>query len=128
MAREFDLEVGGMTLRGKTAPATAQHEALHIAMRTSLVVMLSDPEGVSDMGAVATLGGIDYGDVTRLEELLVKGNVWRAEDDVPVAANLFADQIEAYYLMLFRVVSENLAGFWKLQRPEGGQAVEQATS
>jgi len=126
--REFDLNVGDMRLRGQTAPAVNQHEALHIAMRTSLVVTLSDPDGISDMGAVATLGGIDYSDVKRLEELLVKNNVWRAEDDVPVAANLFADQIEAYYLIMFRVLSENLAGFWRLQRPDGGQAVEQANS
>ena len=30
--------------------------------------------------------------------------------------------------MMFRVISENLAGFWRLQRPDGGQAVEQANS
>ena len=115
MARTYTVEVGGIEYKGDTAPAKDQFESLHIAMRTGLVAHLRDEP--SEMALVAMMGGLTYDDVKRLVQLLVSNRIQRAEDSVPVAENLFGDNIQDYYVLIGRAVQENLGNFWKLHRP-----------
>jgi len=128
MAREYSVKIGDEYYRGTTASAKDQFEALHIAMRTALVSILDGREH-SEMGVVTFMGGIQFSELERLEELLVKGNLKRDSDDAPVGRNLFADEPQNYYLLLFHCLRENLEGFWRLRRPtSSGGAAEQAKS
>lgn len=120
MARTYTVEVGGLDYRGSTANAKNQFEALHIAMRTGVVVHLKDQP--SDMALVAMLGSIQYDDLKRLVGLLVKDNLQREDDNVPVAENLFGDNIQDYYLLIGHAIRENLSPFWKLRRPTESKA------
>lgn len=108
----FDVEIAGCTYRGKTASAVNQFEALHIAGRTSLITLLK--EGATDMGMVAMLTRIPLEDVRRLDKLAMEGNVYVAGEEKPVAMVQFKDRIQDYYLLLAKVLRENLAGFYKL--------------
>lgn len=124
MPRTYTTEVGGIDYRGDTAPAKDQFEALHIAMRTGLIAHIRGEP--SDMALVAMMGGLKYEDVKRLVQLLVKDKIQRDEDSVPVAENLFGDNIQDYYLLIGNAIRENLSPFWKLQRPTTKpEAVEQ---
>lgn len=113
--RNFTVEVGGVTYQCNTAPAKQQFEALHIAMRTGIIANLTGEP--TDMALAAMFGGLAYDDVNRLINLLVKDCAKREEDNVEVAENLFQDNIQDYYLLVGRMVKENLAPFWKLRRP-----------
>lgn len=115
MPRTYTVESGGVSYRGDTAPANDQFEAMHIAMRTGLITHIrSDP---SEMALVAMFGALKYEDVQRLDKLLLSGKVQREDDDVPVGKNLFADNVQDYYLLIGYAVKENIGPFWKLQRP-----------
>ncbi len=127
MAREYSVKIGDEHYKGTTASAKAQFEALHIAMRTALVSVL-DGRDHSEMGVVTFLGGIDFSELERLEDLLVKGQLKRDSDDAPVGRNLFADEPQNYYLLIYHVCRENLEGFWQLRRPTKQGAAEQQTS
>lgn len=113
--RGFQEEVGGVLYNCNTAPAKQQFEALHIAMRTGIVANLTGEP--TDMALAAMLGGLSYDDLNRLITLVVKDCAKREEDGVEVAENLFQDNIQDYYLLIGRMVKENLAPFWKLRRP-----------
>lgn len=113
MAREFGIEIDGTRYTGTTASAKDQFEALHIAMRTGLVASLK--ADAREMSKVAVFGGLQYADVQKIHDLLVKGRVYHGE--VPVAENLFGDDIQNYYLLMYEVIRENIGGFWKLRRP-----------
>ena len=127
--REFDVDVGDHRLRGKTAPADKQYEALHVAMRTGLIRAMEPEANYSEMAIVAAMGGASFDEVKRLEDLLVGEKlVWRREDEVPLGRNLFVDQIEQYYLVLHRVAVENLGNFWRLRRPQGEDRAAAETS
>lgn len=124
MARQYTVEIDGQRYQGATASAKNQFEALHIAGRTGLVAMLKSD--ASEMSMVALILQIPFADVQRLIELLVKGQVVREADNVPVAENLFGDAIHNYYLLLAHALRENLAGFWQLRRPTTEGAAEQS--
>lgn len=126
MANEFTLTVGGQTFTGTTASAKAQMEALHVAMRTNLILMLRS-ENPSEMGLVSAMGGVDYEDVQKLISLVVEGCIKRS-DGVPVAENLFRDSIQDYYLLIMYALRENVGPFWQLRRPTEARAAEQPTS
>ena len=126
MAREYHIEAGGVQYRGNTASAKNQFEALHIGMRTGVVAHLKGEP--SEMTLAAMLGYIDYDDLQKLVSLLVKENVVRDDDSVPVDANLFGDNIQDYYLLIGLVIKENLSPFWKLRRPSEGKAPEKQTA
>lgn len=126
MAKQFTIDVGGASYSGTTASAQAQMEALHILMRTGLIASLREEH--TDMGLVVALGALSWEDVKHLEALLMKDCVTRYSDDVPVAVNLFRDNVQDYYLLLMKVVQENLAGFWTLRpRTEGAAAAERTS-
>lgn len=125
MAKEYIIEIGGDTFSGVTASAQAQMEALHVAMRTGIVAAVK--EGHSDMGLVTALGGVSWDDLKRLQDLVVKDCITRDSDDVPVAVNLFRDNVQDYYLLIMKALQENLAGFWQLRRQTGAQGAEQTS-
>ena len=125
MAREFTVDVDGAEYIGTTANAKNQLEALHLCMKTAYVTFLEEGKDYSDMGVVGAFVNMPFDQVQKLEKLLVSGNVLRRDDEVPVAPNLFVDDIHNYYLLIHRVLRENLGGFWKLQRPTNAKSVEQ---
>lgn len=108
----FQVEIDGVQYRGKTASAANQFEALHIAGRTSLITLLK--EGATDMGMVAMLTRIPLEDVRRLDKLAMDGLIYVAGEDKSVAMVQFKDSIQNYYLLLAKVLRENLSGFYKL--------------
>lgn len=119
--RTWEVEIGDHTYSGQTASAKNQFEALHIAGRTGLLAALQGK--VSDMAMVGILLQIPLEDVYRLRDLLLKGLVQRGE--VPVAENLFQDDIQNFYLLLAVTIRENLVGFWKLRRQTEEKSAEQ---
>lgn len=120
----FTVEVAGVEYRGETAPATKQWDALHLALNSKLVLGIK--EGVSDQALVMMLMSMNRDDISRLDSLLVRDHVTRESDGVPVASNLFRDEIQNYALLLGRVASENLKGFYSLRASNGSaEAAEQ---
>lgn len=122
MAR-FEIEVAGVEYVGETASARDQFQALHIAANSRLLVGMQ--EGVSDQALVLSLLALDWPDLQRLESLLVKEKIKRAEDDAPVAGNLFRDDPASYALLIGLAARENLAGFYAL-RGQKNAGAEQA--
>jgi hypothetical protein len=122
--RAFEIEIAGKIYKGSTASAKNQFEALHIAGFAGLIIALKD--NVSDMAVVSQLLVMPFNDVQRIVDLLVKDLLFCA-DKVPVAENLFADNIQDYYLLIAKTAKENLGNFWQLCRPEkpDNQAAEQ---
>ena len=118
--REYEVTIGDDVYIGQTASAKAQFEALHIAGRTGLVAMLKD--GAADMSMVALLLQIPFSDVQKLADLVIKGQITRQSDGVPVAENLFTDEIHNYYLLLALALRENIGPFWQLRRQTEGPA------
>ena len=124
--REFSFEISDVEYSGKTASAKNQMDALHIMGRSSalMTVLKGDVAPMTMVAAMVSALSVD--EVRQLESLLVKGCIVRAEDEVPVAANLFGDDIQDYYLLIGNTAIENLKGFWKLQRPtDASKTVEQ---
>lgn len=124
MSREYTFTVADTEYKGTTASAKAQFEAMHIALRTSIMSILDESKEFSEMGVVGFFGGVEYDEVEKIVKLLVTDKVVRREDDVPVGMNLFGDHIEQYYLVVFHALRENLGGFWQLRRPTGAKAAE----
>ena len=127
MARDYSIKIGDEHYRGTTASAKSQIEALHIAMRTALVSIL-DGRDHSEMGIVTFMGGVSFEDLDKLDELLIKGQLKRDSDDAPVGRNLFADEPQNFFLLLFHVCRENLEGFWQLRRPTSNAGAAEQTS
>ena len=124
MARNYELDIGGVIYSGTTAPAKSQAEALHVAMRTGIIAHFKgDP---SDMTLAAMFAALDYEDFGKLVRLLVKDCVQREEDKIPIGENLFQDNIQDYYLLVGQVVKENLGPFWNLRRQT--EATEKAAA
>lgn len=117
MPREYVFEVGAEEYKGTTASAKDQFEALHVAMRTTLVSILDDKEH-SEMAVVGFFARVDFDDLQKLVRLLVNDKVVRRSDEVPVYENLFQDRIQDYYLLVYHALRENLGGFWQLRRPD----------
>lgn len=113
--REFSLDIGGKEVKCNTTKAKEQKEALHICLRTQLIVALNCD--MSDMGLVSSLASVSFEDSERLAALVLKGNAFI--DGVEVAENLFTDNIQDYYLLLMKMLVENLAPFWRLRGMEG---------
>lgn len=125
MAREFLITLDGTNFAGRTMTAKEQFEALHVIMQRG-VTLSAIKEGTTDASGVVALGAIPFAELERLEKLAL-AHVTRHEDEVPVDRNLFRDRIEQYYLLLARVLQENLKGFWTLrQRADNGEQSESA--
>lgn len=111
--RKYTVDIDGTVYTGSTASAKNQLEALHIVGRTGFIAVLK--EGTTDMGSVTFLLQIPFTDVKKLIDLVVKDLI-TTSDKVPVAENLFEDDIQNYYLLLSCALKENLINFWKLRR------------
>lgn len=127
MAREYVFDIRGEEYKGETASAKEQFEALHVAMRTTLVSILDEKEH-SEMAVVGFFARVDFEDLQKLVKLLVHEKVFKREGDIPVYENLFQDRIQDYYLLVYHALRENLGGFWALRRPTAGKAAEPETS
>lgn len=124
MARNFEIDIDGEIYAGTTAPAKSQAEALHVAMRTGIIAHFKGEP--SDMTLAAMFASLDYDDFGKLVRLLVKDCVKSEEDSIPIGENLFQDDIQNYYLLVGRVVKENLGPFWNLRRQT--EATEKAAT
>ena len=124
MSREYVVTLGDVEYKGRTASAKAQFEAMHVALRTSIMSILDEGKDYSEMAVVGFFARVPFEEIQRIQKLLVADQIVRRDDDVPVAENLFADNMQDYYLLIYHALRENLGGFWQLHRPTGG-AVEQ---
>lgn len=115
--RDYTITIGGVDYAGQTVSAKRQFEALHIAMRTKLITALNGE--MSDMGMVGIFAAMDYSDIDKLEKLVVRDHIKRADDGVPVAENLFQDEPQNYYLLIAKACEENVGNFWQLRRQTG---------
>jgi len=125
MAREYVVTVGGSEYKGRTASAKSQFEAMHVALRTSLMSILDEDREYSDMAVVGFFARVPFEEIQALVRLIVTDHIVRRDDEVPVAENLFQDNMQDYYLLIYKALCENLGGFWQLHRPTG-EAVEQS--
>ncbi|EHD21778.1 MULTISPECIES: phage tail assembly chaperone [Brenneria] len=113
MGRKIEVEIDGVTYSGATPSAKDQLEMLQIATKNSVLPALGD--SASDMGLAVALASMDALSLNRLKELCIKnGKIVRDADSIPVAENLFQDQIQNYLLLLGRVLKENIGPFWTL--------------
>ncbi|CPR20618.1 hypothetical protein JMY81_01105 [Brenneria goodwinii] len=113
MGRRIEVEIDGVTYHGATPSAKDQLEMLQIVTKSGILPVLG--EGSSDMGLAVALASADALSLNRLKELCIKnGKIVRDTDSIPVAENLFQDQIQNYLLLLGRVLKENIGPFWTL--------------
>lgn len=117
MGRKIEVIAGSSVFEGATSPAKDQVEMLQIAAKCGLLPAIND--GVTDMGLLASLAGIDYSSLNRLKELCLKnGCIVRQADNIPVAENLFQDEAHNYLVLIGKVLRENIGPFWQLRNEE----------
>ncbi|MFE8049313.1 hypothetical protein [Brenneria goodwinii] len=113
MGRKIEVEIDGVSYSGATPSAKDQLEMLQIVTKNGILPALGD--GATDMGLAVALASADTLSLNRLKDLCIKnGKIVRDADSIPVAENLFQDQIQNYLLLLGRVLKENIGPFWKL--------------
>ncbi|PWC10659.1 hypothetical protein B4923_16190 [Brenneria roseae subsp. americana] len=113
MGRKIEVEIDSVTYSGATPSAKDQLEMLQIVTKNGILPALG--KGSSDMGLAVALASADALSLNRLKELCIKnGKIVREADSIPVAENLFQDQIQNYLLLLGRVLKENIGPFWTL--------------
>jgi hypothetical protein len=121
MARNIEVEINEVTYSGQTTSAKDQIELLQIATANGVLPVLK--ADVSDMALAASIASLDAHSLKRVKELALNGGkIIRLPDNVPVAENLFQDQIHLYMLLLGRIMQENIGPFWSLSlATEGAQ-------
>lgn len=113
MGRRIEIEINGVTWRGTTPSAKDQLEMLQVSSQSGILPALTGE--LSDMGLTAAVATLNGGHFSRLKELCLKnGNFVRDADSVPVAENLFQDEIHNYLLLLGKALQENIGPFWQL--------------
>lgn len=116
--KSFEFSINDHTYTGETASAKNQFEALHVTARTGVAALLTESPSPKAMALV--LMGAPFEELKRLRDLLLKGCVVKeqtgTDEGLPVAENLFADQIHNYYLLLAHVIINNLGGFSELRQ------------
>ena len=122
MSRKIEVEINDVVYTGQTTSAKDQIELLQIATTNGVLPVLKSD--VSDMALAASMASLDAHSLKRVKDLALNGgNIIRESDNVPVAENLFQDQIHAYMLLLGRVMQENIGPFWSLSlETKGGQS------
>lgn len=125
MARKIEIQINDVLYIGDTAPARDQLEMLTIASQNMMLPVLA--KGVSDMALVAAFSSLNISTIERLKDLVIKkGEFRRSADSVPVAENIFQDEVHLFLLLMGRALEENIGPFWKLNK--GGRDEEEATS
>ncbi|EPK7771287.1 phage tail assembly chaperone [Klebsiella oxytoca] len=125
MARKIEIQINDVLYIGDTAPARDQLEMLTIASQNMMLPVLA--KGVSDMALVAAFSSLNISTIERLKDLVIKkGEFRRSADGVPVAENIFQDEVHLFLLLMGRALEENIGPFWKLNK--GGRDEEETTS
>ncbi|HDS6411021.1 TPA: hypothetical protein QHZ98_003829 [Klebsiella oxytoca] len=125
MARKIEIQINDVLYIGDTAPARDQLEMLTIASHNMILPVLA--KGVSDMALVAAFSSLNISTIERLKDLLIKkGEFRRSADGVPVAENMFQDEVHLFLLLMGRALEENIGPFWKLNK--GGRDEEEMTN
>lgn len=125
MGRKIEIKINDVMYDGDTAPARDQLEMLTIASQNMMLPVLA--KGVSDMALVAAFSSLNISTIERLKDLVIKkGEFRRSADGVPVAENIFQDEVHLFLLLMGRAVEENIGPFWKLNK--GGRDEEETTS
>ncbi|HCQ6671679.1 TPA: hypothetical protein OL609_004241 [Klebsiella oxytoca] len=125
MARKIEIQINDVLYIGDTAPARDQLEMLTIASQNMMLPVLA--KGVSDMALVAAFSSLNISTIERLKDLVIKkGEFRRSADSVPVAENIFQDEVHLFLLLMGRALEENIGPFWKLNK--GGRDEEETTS
>jgi len=125
MARKIEIQINDVLYIGDTAPARDQLEMLTIASQNMMLPVLA--KGVSDMALVAAFSSLNISTIERLKDLVIKkGEFRRSADGVPVAENIFQDEVHLFLLLMGRALEENIGPFWKLNK--GGRNEEEKTS
>lgn len=120
MARNIEVNIKDVAYSGVTAPAKDQVEMLQIAATSGLLPVMSDL--TKDMGLMASMASIDSDSFNRLKTLcLTNGKVVRDADNVPVAENLFQDETHNFFVLVGRVLKENIGPFWQLSEKDGNE-------
>ncbi|EIM8479578.1 hypothetical protein [Serratia marcescens] len=120
MGRNISVEINDVIYSGATAPAKDQVEMLQLASRCGLLPAISDT--VTNMGLAASLSAVDAASFNRLKVLcLTNGKIVREVDNIPVAENLFQDEIHYFMVLVGRVLKENIGPFWRLSNDEKGE-------
>lgn len=115
MGRKIEITINDVLYIGDTSPARDQLEMLTIASQFGLLA--GTAKNVGDMAVVTVLSTLNMATIERLKELVLrKGNFKRTLDDVPVAENMFQDEIHNFLLLIGRALGDNIGPFWKLNR------------
>ncbi|HFK4650164.1 TPA: phage tail assembly chaperone, partial [Serratia marcescens] len=119
MGRNISVEINDVIYSGATASAKDQVEMLQLASQCGLLPAISDT--VTNMGLAASLSAVDAASFNRLKMLcLTNGKIVRQIDNIPVAENLFQDEIHNFMVLVGRVLKENIGPFWQLSS-DGGE-------
>ncbi|WP_460208445.1 phage tail assembly chaperone [Klebsiella oxytoca] len=125
MGRKIEIRINDVMYDGDTSPARDQLEMLTIASQNMMLPVLA--KGVSDMALVAAFSSLNISTIERLKDLVIKkGEFRRSADGVPVAENIFQDEVHLFLLLMGRALEENIGPFWKLNK--GGRDEEETTS
>lgn len=121
MAKHYTIEIDGKKYQGVTASAADQLEALQIVVNYETLFAIKD--GASDQATALSFLRMNSADFRRVADLLVKDKV--TISDVPVAPNMFTDNVAQYALLVGIAARENLSGFYGLQAQTSGASLEQ---
>ncbi|EIX9048195.1 hypothetical protein ORL88_12355 [Klebsiella oxytoca] len=125
MGRKIEVTINDVLYVGDTSPARDQLEMLTIASQNMMLPVLA--KGVSDMALVAAFSSLNISTIERLKDLVIKkGEFRRSADGVPVAENIFQDEVHLFLLLMGRALEENIGPFWNLNK--GGRNEEETTS
>lgn len=121
MAKHYTIDIDGVEYEAVTASAMDQLSALQIVVNYEALFAVKD--GSSDQATALSFARINSHDFKTLCELLVKEKV--TKEGVPVAANMFTDNIANYALLVGKAAQVNLGGFYELRTDVGGASLEQ---
>lgn len=117
MARSYEITVRDRTFIGMTASAVAQDEMLGLVGQAGILPLLNTDETISDMSKVTFMMTVPKNVRDRLAQLVTRDLI-KTDEGVPVAINLFADNIQDWQLLIIEALRENLGGFFTLSASE----------
>lgn len=125
MGRSIEVIINEVAYVGVTAPAKDQVEMMQLASHNGLLPAMA--ANVSDMALMASMAALDGMSLNRLKVICLK-NMIRQADSIPVAENLFQDEIHFYLVLLGKVLRENIGPFWQLKTSESQNDQEEAAT
>lgn len=113
MARSYEITVRDRTFIGMTASAVAQDEMLGLVGQAGILPLLNSDESISDMSKVTFMMTVPKNIRDRLAQLATRDLI-KTDEGMPVAINLFADNIQDWQLLIIEALRENLGSFFTL--------------